>query len=66
MTEYVIKKKFITHCFPAMIIYIRPSAPTELGNEPSTISCNCCDGSDGFSEIGASVDVVAAEDGGHG
>ena len=66
MTEYVIKKNFITHCFPAITIYIRPSTPTEPGNGPSTISCDHCNGSDGFFELGTSVDVVTAEDGGHG
>ena len=62
----MLKKKIITHCFPAMTIYIRPSTPTEPGNGPSTVSGDRCDGLDGFSELGASVDVVAAEDGGHG
>ena len=60
------KKKFITHCFPAMTIYIRPSTPTEPGNGPSTVSGDRFDGSDRFYELGASVDVVVAEDGGHG
>ena len=65
MTDYV-KNFFITHCFPAMTIYIRPSTPTEPGNGPSTVSGDRYKGSDGFSELQASVDVVAAEDGGHG
>ena len=62
----MLKKKFTTHCFPAMTIYIRLSTPTEPGNGPSTVSGDHCGGSDGFSELGASVDVVAGEDGGHG
>ena len=65
MTEYV-KKKFITHCFPAMTIYIRLSMPTEPSNGPPTVLGDRCDGLDGFSELGASVDVVAGKDGGHG